>query len=67
MSWDLTSVAAAQGVGDVMGGAKAKTGPAAKAYGWEIHILQTLCMTGPGMGQSSQYLGWCLHQENKAH
>lgn len=50
-----------------MGGVKAKTGLAAKVYVWEFHMLQTECITGPGVGQSSCYLGWDLHQDNREH
>lgn len=59
-------MAATQGVGDVMGGPKAKTGLAAKAYVWEIYIFQTECVIGLGIGQSSRHLCWSLHR-NREH
>jgi len=51
--------------GAMMGGFKAKSGLAAKACMWEIHILWTKRITGPGIGQGACCLGWHLHYDNR--
>ena len=54
-------MAATRGVGEGRGEAKARPGLATEGSVGEIHVLQRECIIGPGIGQSSWYLGWRLH------